>query len=654
MRILLSLFIFISVVSIAQKPAKAPLKFRSYGYSMDIAPSEALIVATKVGEVAYASGINDYWTLVNPEGIKNGLSADGPHIENVNFFNADTGIVAGFISHNDAYKIIYRTTNRGKNWETVDMGQDGWVDDAVNLTNGEAWLSISGSGIAYSKDYGITWSKIQIPEKKQRFATIFFNPAHEAIIGSLWNMLAYSRDNGDNWKLIPTPLDQGKYNKLNKESRPALDNVAIFKDHLLVTQEGLVFWSGKDTIDWHWLKGYTGFYTDVYNTGLYFKSRKGDYVRSDHITDTAEIFSVNANEYRTICRNGKLFLMCGDKIVRFTPGEGTYANAIYTNQPAAIVPNAFAYTVSGGYGNIGNKIYHQKDFDAAWEYWFELPFNADSGSITLTGEDNLLYTDGGDSLYYYNISTKKAYTKSRKQLLTDFSKTTVKKITFNQGSSGCFHNYNNSKVFYRQGNVFEFDEYESKIMQASLKMAEPESEIAAYEIDNFVKRIPVIAGQMASVNDLGFTVNDYEQCKKDILEFKESLSAKKKRKETAFEFSVNNLDFDKLLSCVDSVKNLDTVRLNSMLISLTNIWSTTTNWVSVVLVNDKEQQLVIMNRDYEFNNYHFPWQIALEGSYNTNTSIEINNFLQKVYPGFITNDKKMTVLHQLVKNIYNQ
>jgi hypothetical protein len=120
---------------------------------------------------------------------------------------------------------------------------------------------------------------LKTPEVKQRFTNIFFNGRHQGIIGSLWNLLAYTGDNCKTWKWLPTPLDQKAYSKTSQNSRPAFDKVAILNDLLLVKQEGLVFYSKKDSTRWIWLKNYDDFYTDGSNTAVYLQTNKGTIVR---------------------------------------------------------------------------------------------------------------------------------------------------------------------------------------------------------------------------------------------------------------------------------------------------------------------------------------------------------------------------------------
>ncbi|HEY8895660.1 MAG TPA: hypothetical protein VIM79_12620 [Niastella sp.] len=136
-----------------------PLQFKSWGISLGVGKDGCLALGTKVGEVGLTNSITGNWRRVDVPGAEKVISF--VTIENPCFFNKDTGFVSGSIySKKERNDIIYHTTDGGSKWKTVKIGQDGPADDAVYNDNGEAWLSVAGSGIAYSTDYGFSWKKM--------------------------------------------------------------------------------------------------------------------------------------------------------------------------------------------------------------------------------------------------------------------------------------------------------------------------------------------------------------------------------------------------------------------------------------------------------------------------------------------------------------
>ncbi|MBL0133461.1 MAG: hypothetical protein IPP79_05320 [Chitinophagaceae bacterium] len=257
-----------------------PLGFQEPVINMSVCKDEAVCFISRKGEVAITRDLDKFWSRTYPDTSKRISSTS---LGNVIFFNQDTGLLSGYINGEFSGRdLIYHTTDGGKSWKEIKIGQYGWVDNAVNLDNGEAWLSVEASGIAYSSDYGMNWKKIKTPSTKERYTEIFFNKSHQGILGSLWNKLIYTSNNGKKWISLPTPLDQNKYNKINLKSRPQFENVAIYEHYFLVKQEGMIFYSDIEKIEWKQLPNYDNFYTDGENTALYFRFKRGGYTQSDN------------------------------------------------------------------------------------------------------------------------------------------------------------------------------------------------------------------------------------------------------------------------------------------------------------------------------------------------------------------------------------
>jgi photosystem II stability/assembly factor-like uncharacterized protein len=243
-----AIILIFTVQTVKSQSDRNWINFRSSAVCISLTPAHGVFFATRMGEVAAPGDQPGTWREADPE---NGKSHIGePLIDNISFFDNDTGLVSGFIqSGNGLYDIYYRTTDRGRHWEKRHFPDAGWADVVVHLNNGKAWASIAGSGhIDYCTDYGRTWQRISVPHPKERYASIFFNDQGEGLIGSLWNVLDYTIDNGRTWRDVLTPLSQQAYQKTNIQERPEINRVAIFSTYLLVEQEGQLFISTKDSI----------------------------------------------------------------------------------------------------------------------------------------------------------------------------------------------------------------------------------------------------------------------------------------------------------------------------------------------------------------------------------------------------------------------
>ncbi len=644
-------FIFNSLNSYSQNLDKAMLKFAGYGGKLCVKKNEQLVIGTRVGEVAFADSLNGNWEMFSPID-KNKISPlSGNLIYNVNFFNNDTGFVSGFIlGDNDKYNVIFHTENNGRTWKRLNFGQDGWVDDATNLDNGEAWMSVSGSGIVYTKDYGFTWKALKSAEKKQRFTTIFFNTTKEGIIGSLWNIIAVTKNNCETWTLLPTPLDQKKYAKTYRENRPAINAVASYKNYYLVSQDGLVFYTKKDSINWIWMPAYDNFYTDPENSALYFKKNKGGFEKVNEEIQPVYLFTIDINSSLAVCKNGSLFVKSENGILQFKTDYTVISNNIFTNQKTEIKPIIFGYSRNVTLGYIKNGIYSQKGYDGDWNFEFEMPFSIDSAFLCMLDSNTILSSFNNDSLFYYNLDTKRITRNTKKSILKAFCESSINQIVFENGSQGCFHHSVDKLVYKYEGGTFNLDpNLEGKSRKEQSSNIE---EINKSLVDIFIKNIAVILQKKAGIEDLGFAESDYKKCKKDILKFKLFVEGKTKNNESTFDFDKNNIDFNRLISLVDSVKTIDNYLLNSYLSQLSDMWSTTTNWTAISFINGNGEVMRIQASYYESNAFYFPWQLSLKGINYTSNNIEINRFINTANPDFLENKNKMPVLYRIVKNLY--
>ena len=355
MRCILFLLLFSPSITGFSQSSPLPLDFQSYAITISVSGDESISMTTRAGEIGLLSSLNDSWRkpAVKEKGSK---PVYGLTIDQSNFFNRDTGFISGFFSNGSGYNIIYHTTDGGISWNPVNFGQSGWVDDAIHLDNGEAWLSVAGSGIAYTNDFGFNWHHLQIPDKKQRFSNIFFNSVKEGLAGSLWNMLAYTTNNGKQWKILPTPLDQAKYRKTNQESRPEFSRVAIYKNYFLVKQEELVFYTVKDSINWILLKDYTDFFTDQSSHSIFFK--KGNHVFGIGADDFSLQNEKNIPDiiYDAYCKNGKLFAAGKNELYTLNAKGNLEAYAYKFPDSEKIYPVVFGYGNTGSIGILDDKI----------------------------------------------------------------------------------------------------------------------------------------------------------------------------------------------------------------------------------------------------------------------------------------------------------
>lgn len=649
--------LMVAVTSLGQSSGNQ-LQFNGYGINLSIGNDGSLALTTEDGEVGLAGSMTGGWRRADPvssEEIAWGTTVNAPC-----FFNKDTGFISGAIpAKSEKYDIIYRTTDGGKKWQAVKFWPDSYVINAAYNDKGEAWLSIARSDIAYTNDYGLTWEKFKTPNLKEWFSGIFFNTNSQGLIGSRQNVLYYTPNNCHTWKKLPTPLDQKKYNKTNRWSDPAFNRVAIFKDYLLVVQEDLVFYSKRDSINWIWLPDYKDLYTDANNSALFFQTNNDNYVRADDNFKPVHIFDVDGDDAK--CKNGSLFIVGYREIVQLTPGDDT-VRTLFNKANGIKEPEYIGHSEGGTIGYKDNKIFIQKEYNAPWNLLFTLPMQLEQKpELDLTNNDCLLYQRGDDSLFYFDLSGGLQKQTSKEAMLASFVKSNINQVFFSLSS---FHAFENEWETIQYKNLgAEFGDTiltRSKETEVERKwLPENKNCIDAKDVSDFVSQLPALynSTHMASLEDLGITENDYKQCKKDIQKFRESFSKgnkKSKRSEDGFDFNRNNLDFDRLLSLVDSIQQMDNKRIYKLLIHLRHSAGSRFVTRSIRFVNNNNEVLHIYSTYSGFPRaFYFPWYIEVNGCEVKSVDASIIRFIEKGYPGFLKSSPgKMELLYTLVKMLY--
>ena len=653
MKLPVLLFVCLScLISWGQSPEKAILSFKVSAHTMGVTPRGSLVIMTENGEVAFADSIQDYWRTEDIA-AKLGREADlGSRLENLTFFNRDTGFVSGFSYGRNKSNIIYHTANGGRSWKEVDFGQDGPVDDATQLDDGEAWLSVAGSGIAYTKDFGLTWTKLSIPDVKERFAAMFFNTEREGIIGSLWNTIACTGDNCQTWKKIPTPLDQKKYHKTDLHSRPEINRVAIFGDYLLVIQENLVFYTKRDSINWVWLPDYTNFYTDAANKGLYFMTSKRELIHMDR--QLKPLFRSNRSvgpSLHILCSDGKLYILGIDTVLQFNE-QGFVSSSLYTRGSGEGTPAIAGYSNNYIYGTIGNRVY-KRSYEGNWTYQYTHPFTLHGEKIFFPNDSLLIYQTREDSLYYFYASDGRVKATTLQHVINDFCEAGIEQIEFAKINSGCFYYSLDKAIYIRRDGSFVLDDVRSQGDRQTKQLTNCPAEIDEDVLDRFVKELPLLVSKKATIEDLGFSDRQYAKCKRDILAFRRSIEAGEKEKVTPFHLFKNNLDFPRLLTLVDSVRYVDKAALDHVLNNPYEIISTSSTTVNLQLVNSRGEKLTLLHNYSEGPSaYYFPWTMSLDGLRLQSTAIGIYDFMRTAYPAFLNSPDKMPILYAIVKQMY--
>ncbi|MCS3797712.1 WD40/YVTN/BNR-like repeat-containing protein [Niastella sp. OAS944] len=619
--------------SSAQTRDGFPIVFSDSNYRLALNKNNQLAVASEGGKVAAAKSI---YGVCRKE-LDKVVYSPNVKIKNTNYFNGDTVLVTETLyRHNKTtVDLIYRTIDGGKNWEPVTLGFEGTVDDAVFLNNGVAWICVAGEGIAYTKDYGASWTNFAIPlintNKRNHYSTIYFNNKRTGILSSqagLENQLAYTRDNCKHWTIIATPYSQLKYKRANDDSLKEINRVAIYRNYILVSQENQVFYSRADKIQWVPLSNYKDFYTDAENNVLFLERKKGGFVKCDSRFNPVMAFNNITNYSCAVSENGSLYVLGKNTLWQINRHNRLAQFPLYTNINAkADIPVKFGHIgLSKPIAHIGNNIYQRND--SGWEYLLTLPFATGDGNLSLKEWETIVCTRG-DSVFYYNMSTGKVTKVNGRETINNFATAGIKHIIFTHTHFNCARSTENKQVYTRHGNEF-ITTQKSRVIDTVNDLPQFPHAIGARSVEEFLKKMPAIYAKQASINDMAFNQADYDSCKIFILKYQE--------KYNLFASMSDNPDLKKIITLVDSVKTINRELLNWYF--LLKSWSTAGNSTKITFVNNNNEELEIKNEQY-FNSFYFPWYIKLNGLYIVSTAIEINQFLQAVHPNFLDEMNKL-------------
>jgi hypothetical protein len=622
-------------------------RFLSYMQNLFVTPGEQLVLTTKAGEVAFSNAVHDSWHMSSPR--PNSMA--GTTLENAIFFNKDTGLVSGFISDSGKYNIIYHTTDAGATWKKTNMKLDGWADAACGLDSGEAWMSIGGKGIVYTADYGFTWTPLGSPDNKQRFTSLFFNIRKEGIAGSVWNALTYTTDNGLHWKKLPTPLDQQQYNKTDATARPEINTVAIYRNHLLIAQEDMVFYSRKDTIQWIAVPDYKYFATDAANSALYLIKNNNQVVLADEQLKPLFTYPVDIAITSSFCRNSSLFIKTEHDIFQYKADHSLVQHQLRTKTTLQEEMITLGYNGTYAYAAAGNVIYTKFPGDNEWKKAFSLPFPVQTADQLRYQDETFICRRSDDSVFYYYVPTRSVKTAFAPDLLNNFGRSGINTIIYSTGSYGCFHSFSDELIYKQQGNKLLLTDLTAKGNTHKPAIKKENTKLDTATVQVFTRQLPGRIQRLAAIDDLNFSEDDYRQCKADIIQFREHLSGKQK-KPSPFSFARNNLDLNKLISLVDSVRQISPTTLSQLLCRPSPGWSTTTNWRKVTIIDKEGHTMHIENRYRHPNAYYIPWTITLDNISYRSIDAGITGFIRLTCPSLLKETNKMPVLYELVKGLY--
>jgi hypothetical protein len=654
MKKFLLLFIFLFNLGFGQEEYLANLPIRGGVSEIGISPSERLWIATKPGNTYYADSIQGLWRFgpLRPKGF-----ISGGIYERVNFFSEDTLMISGYIHGEESdTDFVLWSGNRGKTWEEIKFGKDSWIDAAYINDNGKAWMSGSSQLIYYTEDSGRTWQEFDKIEKKKsvlRFSTIHFSKDESlGLFGSFWNKIYKTRDNCKTWERVPTPLDQKKYERLSKKHRPDIRKIRAFGNYYLINQQGNVYWSEIDSVDWKELPQIRDFEVSE-NESVYLLDKNLKVELRDFKFQVVFKSEDSLGTYpRAISvRNNNFFALTGNKIYKINQSDFKESKLLTEEIP---IPKPQIRLMYGNepYGFEGNTIFKFDKKKNSWYRFMELEFFISNAVLR---DDQIIVADHTlKNRYVLNTIEKKIEKYDLPESLFDLSNNPVKHISFSVGSYGCFHSNSEIREYRLKNQSFVLKRNEGKTF------SDMPNEIGVNKINELLKEIDASRYRRNKVADLEVEASDLENFKKFITKSEKRIAKKGIDSFSnlgAYSFPGENTDFEFYRQIADNFDSISDTVLDKVFAQGSSIWSTTTNWRKATLEFKNGRILTIDNSSFKPNYLNTPWTINNDGLLLTSNSIELAKKIDELTKGGmfdgVTTEKNYAIF-QIADYLYRE
>ncbi|MEJ8802165.1 YCF48-related protein [Pontibacter sp. H249] len=635
MRILhLVLLLWMPLTGYSQGEFLARLPVSGAVSELGISPSEEIWVGTRAGNVYYTKQIGGLWHF-GPFTSKDeySLSITGS-FDRVSFFSKDTMMISGFIhGENGNQDFIYHSVDHGKTWNKVRFGNSSWLDAAYVNKNGKAWLSGSSQFIYHTSDYGKTWKTFPKVEQtgNLRFSTIYFACDEKTgLFGSFWNVLYRTSDNCISWEKLPTPLSQGKYTRLSKHDRPVIRKVRMFGGYYIINQQGRVFITKSDSINWEQLNNIIDF--EVTESDRLYVIKQDRFVElydSNFKPIWKSESKLKANPTAIAVRNESLFALTHETVYKVSP-EVFISSDLYTDEVP--IPEPYATVKYGGevYGFQYKDILRYDKKSKSWYRYMTADFPIGNATVF---DNRLLIADANLKQYYALDEQLVQLTRyDLPKSLFDTSQNSIAEFHIETGSQGCFHSDNSRRSYIRKSGRLILDTKRSTVGYLSSMPNEIDSNL----LRQFIETVDESRFQTVSFTSL--QISD-----RDISEFKRYIDREEKRiKKTGIDkfktddlyaFLGENTDFGFYKNVADSLSYIADEVIDQAFMQDYGNWSTTTEWRRVIFVFQDGKKLIVESSSDKPNYLHSPWTVDFEGLKLKSNSIHFGRMVDKLTRG---------------------
>ncbi|TCI93624.1 WD40/YVTN/BNR-like repeat-containing protein [Tenacibaculum sp. M341] len=656
MRKLLFIIFILPLSIFSQDSYLANLPISGAISEIGVSPSEKIWLATKAGNTYYTDKIGELWSF-GPFGTKDPLSMGGRGtFERVNFFTEKIIMISGYIhGENSNTDFVYRSEDGGLNWDKIKFGKSSWIDAAYINDNGKAWMSGNSQLIYYSQDYGKTWESFGKAgnENALRFNTIHFAKNEKTgLFGSFWNIIYKTTDNCESWERLPTPLDQKKYKRLSKEHRPDIRKTRIFGDYYIINQQGNIFYTKSNTINWIELPNISDFET-ASDEFIYLidKDLKIDLRDSEFLSIWKSDKKLSSTPSAINTKNKSLFVFTYEEIYKINKND-FIVSKLMTNEVPIREPYLKVNYGGEEIGFDGTSVLRFDKNRTEWYRYMELPINVSNAVIfdnQIVIADNYL-----EKRFIINIDEQKISEYELPKSLFNLSLNNIEKFSIEIGSQGCFHNDRQFREYRLKNNSFKLYKKDKRFLSKMGKEINPQL------LNDIVVEIDNSRFKKLTANDLGVSKKDLDNFK-DFID-KEEQKIKKKGydrfdNDNYYTFPGESTDFNFYKNVADRFDSIPDAVINQVFNTGYGNWSTTIVWRKITIDFKNGEVLTIENSDDKPNYLYTPWIINFNGLIIKSNSLKLGKLINDLTNEDLFSDvskEKNYAIYKVADFLYKQ
>jgi hypothetical protein len=595
-----------------------------------------------MGETYYTENIDSLWHK-GPltETIKYNMPLDHFTFDRVSYFNKDIAIITGEMTSDRENTFetnsIYRTTDGGKTWKLIKIGNYRFMEDSFLDSLGHGWLTTFDNSIFYTDNYGKKWKKIPIPFKSTlRISSLFMIDSKKGFISSYDNELIYTENNWKTFKKIETPCDQNKFKIKNIYDYKDLNKVIFWNSLLIIQQNESVYYTSLDTICWKKFQVPIADYClDIENQELYVRT-------TDHkvlIFRSLDQFDViSENQITSRIRdmkvaNHSLFLFSNNMDIYKINRDQFIKSSCFTTDYKITDPDYIELGDNIMWGFTDNHLFiTDKNGDWVREKVLDFLIN----DIHLLNDTVALIWDGDQNNYKYDLSKHSLQLIVPQEPLNNFLIYPIKQMVITSTSRGAAH-YIKDKIIYSVEN-------DSVLNATFWKRTRYEDDttiqythtIPLNQLETILNVINEDPSRLPDISEFTFTDQDII----NYLDYINNSRIKLKYYMKENGFQIDSLYFAHPENFMQSFTNEDIFNIFNQ---KENITSTTKNWFNLNFINTNNDTLTIY-RFYYGNSlsFHFPLVIQYQGLYIKCYNLPLAMLIKEALPE-----------HFYSKNIFN-